>query len=226
MSMEQIGDICGVSRQTIRNWMDKYDMERRGVKESHRTAVPETLKDPEQLHHELIENNKTRAQLAEELDVTEPTVARWGKIHNIGSNHEGTETVECETCGTEMERQKWRVKQNERHFCDNECRGEWVSQTNNQENNPNWKGGHHEYGPSWTQERRQIVRARDNNRCQICRMEQEEHQERWGEKLHVHHIIPAREFDNHEERNAKDNLITLCCECHKRWEGIPVVPNS
>jgi predicted HNH restriction endonuclease len=57
-------------------------------------------------------------------------------------------------------------------------------------------------------------------------MTQEQHKETHGRKLHVHHIIPARQFKNAQRRNRTDNLITFCVSCHRRWEGIPLKPDT
>jgi 5-methylcytosine-specific restriction endonuclease McrA len=47
------------------------------------------------------------------------------------------------------------------------------------------------------------IRARDNNQCCICNN---------TEYLNVHHIIPKQNKDLWLDNN---NLITLCCSCHK-----------
>jgi len=85
------------------------------------------------------------------------------------------------------------------------------------------KKGHRDYGPNW-REQKQKARQRDDNSCQSCGMSSEKHKEKWGMELHVHHLTPAREFDDHEERNKLSNLITLCAACHRRWESMPIQP--
>lgn len=37
--------------------------------------------------------------------------------------------------------------------------------------------------------------------------------------LHVHHIIPYRMFDRHEDANHPDNLVTLCDVHHRQIEA-------
>jgi predicted HNH restriction endonuclease len=56
-------------------------------------------------------------------------------------------------------------------------------------------------------------------------MAKADHLTEYGERLHVHHIIPARQFDDPEPRNAMGNLITLCREDHAKWEGVPLRPH-
>jgi len=81
-----------------------------------------------------------------------------------------------------------------------------------------------DYGKGWTKAKKKAIRERDGRECQVCGLSQQEHIEDLGFKLHVHHIVPARLFSNPQKRNDPDNLITLCAECHRRWEGIPLRP--
>lgn len=88
------------------------------------------------------------------------------------------------------------------------------------EQNPRWNGGGADYyGENWHQKRRE-ARERDENTCQICGYEPGADEP----ALDVHHIKPIRTFEVPEEANTLDNLITLCRQCHVRWEGIPLRP--
>lgn len=94
------------------------------------------------------------------------------------------------------------------------------------EDNPNWKGGYEPYyGPGWPRKRR-AARDRDDYQCQSCGMPESEHVEVHGAQLSVHHIQPRRKFDDPSEANELANLVTLCMSCHKRWEGIPLRPQT
>jgi len=88
--------------------------------------------------------------------------------------------------------------------------------------NPNWNGGPKRYGAGWNHRKKQAVRDRDGRACQDprCSVTQDDHLDEYGEKLHVHHLQKARDVNDPEKRNAKDNLITLCRDCHRRWEKI------
>ena len=87
-----------------------------------------------------------------------------------------------------------------------------------------WKGGTKpHYGKSWREQREKAV-ERDQYTCQSCGITADEHLQDVGTDLHVHHITPWDEFDNHEERNKLSNLITLCASCHRTWENLPVKP--
>lgn len=91
--------------------------------------------------------------------------------------------------------------------------------------NPNWKGGYEPYyGPNWYEKRREAL-ERDSYNCQVCGITNGEHVEKTGSELSVHHIRPIRQFESTEKANQLDNLITLCKTCHRKWEGVPVIPD-
>lgn len=74
-----------------------------------------------------------------------------------------------------------------------------------------WANAPNDYGPNWPK-LRDLARARDRFRCQICG-------EPEGDKAHhVHHKIPFRMFDSIEQANQLANLITLCNSCHRKVE--------
>ena len=81
------------------------------------------------------------------------------------------------------------------------------------------------YGVGWNDEKKELVRERDGRECQMCGMSQKEHLEEYGDRNPVHHIQPAKTFDDPHERNAESNLITLCRGCHRTVESMaPLVP--
>lgn len=72
-----------------------------------------------------------------------------------------------------------------------------------------------EYGINWSKQRRKCL-ERDDLTCRVCRTTSEE----LDRELSVHHITPRSHFDGTpREMNALENLITLCPECHGRFEG-------
>jgi 5-methylcytosine-specific restriction endonuclease McrA len=98
------------------------------------------------------------------------------------------------------------------------------------EHSPHWTGGVDYYGPNWTQKKQERLEI-DGNACVVCGLSDEELKLR-GDKdgVHVHHIQKIRRFKqddgsvNYERANRVENLITLCRDCHNRWEGIPLRP--
>lgn len=77
----------------------------------------------------------------------------------------------------------------------------------------------YEYGDGWSKEKRESVRERDDYECQHCGMSNGDHEDQFGEALHVHHLIPANEFEEPDRRNDTCNLVALCRLHHRTWEA-------
>lgn len=112
-------------------------------------------------------------------------------------------------------------------YCSRECANEALRSDNH-------VGGERPsrryYGSNWQEQRVKAI-IDDLGRCRVCGMTDPEHRVEHGVSIHVHHIRPFGTFLNKEtgrfdtERaNRVDNLVTLCHSCHRRWEGIPVIP--
>lgn len=78
-------------------------------------------------------------------------------------------------------------------------------------NNPNYLhgNGRGNYPVEWNKNFKNLIRNRDEYKCQICSMSEEEH----NQKLCVHHI----DFDKFNL--SPENLITLCKWCHGKFHG-------
>ena len=74
------------------------------------------------------------------------------------------------------------------------------------EASPCWRGGisREPYSFDFTKELKELIRKRDNYKCQECQRRQEEH----FRQLSVHHI------DYNKKNSDPKNLITLCTCCH------------
>ena len=59
-------------------------------------------------------------------------------------------------------------------------------------------------GTNW-QSRKRATLNRDKRTCQICGKPGND----------VHHVVPKRKFNDKNESNGLDNLITLCKRCHR-----------
>lgn len=86
------------------------------------------------------------------------------------------------------------------------------------------------YGKNWPKQR-SLARERDSYQCQGCGMGENEHIQKRGQELHVHHILPRHVFISDgvvdtEKANELENLVTFCAHCHKKWEGVPVAPEA
>ena len=135
--------------------------------------------------------------------------------------------IDCDWCGTEFRKGRAKSERTDRHFCDQDCYLSWHSENMVGENSPRWRGGVPDYGPGWTQQKREAVRDRDGRACRICDKREKEHLKERQQKLHVHHITPARMVDDPAERNAEENLISLCATCHQQAEQMaPLLPTQ
>lgn len=129
----------------------------------------------------------------------------------------GKVEIACEQCGDTREVVPARATS--ARFCSQSCMLEWHKATFNGENHHRWRGGYQPYyGPNWREQRRK-ARERDDCECQVCGMGDEEHRERWGQALEVHHITRFGDFDDSEQANQLDNLVTLCRKHHALVEA-------
>lgn len=121
----------------------------------------------------------------------------------------------CEHCDRPY--QPLPFREDESRFCSPRC----FRDHQKGENHPCWEGGPAPYGEGWTKAKRESVRESQNRRCAGCGT----HESSLYRKLDVHHIVPAREFDDPTKRNAESNLVAMCQSCHVgKWEGIPLAP--
>lgn len=65
------------------------------------------------------------------------------------------------------------------------------------------------------------VRIRDHYMCRDCSITQEEHIERFGEALSVHHLHARSDVDDSRRSHLLTNLVTLCNQCHQYWDPLP-----
>lgn len=129
--------------------------------------------------------------------------------------------VDCAECGQTTRKKPSKAERNDHNFCSGTCSEAFHTG----ENNPQWNGGPAKYGPGWNERKRESVRERDDRECHVCGMSEAEHLTAHGCKLHVHHVRPAREFDDPEKRNAMGNLTSVCHSCHREWEGLGIIPD-
>lgn len=141
---------------------------------------------------------------------------------NEGSNSSSWKEypeLTCKHCGRKYQVLPHREDKSE--FCSQKC----FRDHHTGQNHSCWEGGEVDYGKGWHEQKRESVRERYNRTCQGCGELESDHIENTGDRLHVHHIIPARTFDDPLKRNAVGNLIPLCQSCHLgKWEGIPLRP--
>lgn len=182
LSLSQIASRLGCTKPNVHYYCKKYNIPTR---DAHKPFTEE-LADKQKMREYYVEKSLSTNEIADLLGCSRPTVRKWLRRHNI-----------------EIRPQ---------HFI-----GEG-------EDHPSWNGGQEPYGRGWSESKKESVRERDARRCRFCGLEEIKHKRKFGEKLHVHHVIPARKFEDPERRNSMENLVTLCKSCHMKWEGIPLVP--
>lgn len=126
-------------------------------------------------------------------------------------NYNGGVIVECAECSQKIRRNVSQLGVSERFFCDKYCMGNWMSENNTNNKNPNWKKGlyltHSKRTNKEYQDWRLAVYERDNFTCQACGYDK-------GGILQAHHIKSFTFFK--ELRYDIKNGITLCKDCHRK----------
>jgi len=78
-----MGDACGVTKPTIRNWMEKHDIRRRDRSECQGVSKDSPLRDPEWLRKQYWKKRRDAYDIAESLGVGEGAVRNWMDEHGI-----------------------------------------------------------------------------------------------------------------------------------------------
>jgi len=146
-----------------------------------------------------------------------------------GKNHPCWSQVECEChiCGRTVYRKPSQLEGQDNVYCSYDCHLEYQSKNQIGENHHNYNpNSSDEYGPNWHRQRRKAL-ERDNHKCQDCGVRSEE----FRQELSVHHIIPRSEFMrrgelDYQSANDLNNLVSLCEDCHKKWEGLYLRPDT
>lgn len=144
----------------------------------------------------------------------------------LPENYPGKEervTVECRSCGTDLQVRQAQLEDQKRgFFCALECYGAWLSENVVGPDHHQWEGGPIEYGRKWWRIRRQAL-ERDGYECQHCGIDKGA----LGRNPDVHHVRPVRSFERPEDAHTMENVVSLCRSCHRRAEAgeIPVIPH-
>lgn len=112
--------------------------------------------------------------------------------------------ISCPQCGIEFKMYQYRIKASKKVFCSKACFRKY-----NQGKNHFWYrdgiSGWRHY-PKEFKQVRNTIRQRDNYKCKLCGVPEEE----CIERLSVHHI----NYNKHDLRS--ENLISLCKSCHAK----------
>jgi hypothetical protein len=122
----------------------------------------------------------------------------------------GPPTFTCKVCNEDFEGDT----SNDNFYCSRACHVEARDYPNG-EDHPSWNPDRDwwpYYGANWS-EQREKARQRDGS-CQICGLPSWAYRCLHGKALDVHHVTPFEEYDDHEQANRLENLMTLCASCH------------
>lgn len=198
-SMCEIADMVDMDASNILYWMEKHGIERRSKSASTTLAEEKEFGDKKYRNKEWL----MRKYIQEGLSSTE--IAELADTsHRTILNWLDRFDIERRTPGE----------------------GSELNSLTGSEH-PNWKPDTRSYGDGWNESKKNAVRDRDGNQCKYCGLSQDEHIEKYGMKLPVHHITPARLIDDPAERNSAENLETVCVKCHQKVEYMyPLRPTA
>jgi 5-methylcytosine-specific restriction endonuclease McrA len=232
-SIPEIADDCGVSSSTISRWLEQHGIEREPK-----------YQQREWLREEYVEKRHTQQDIADECGVAVTTICHWLSRLGITDGESMTEGT-CLTCGETFQ---YYPSVRDGDYCSNRCAKEpqkrqvevvcegcgeafsrWQSLDTeycsmscwSEDNFPQdkWK---EMYSGVWNKRRRQAI-ERDNHRCTVCGVSDEEHKRRFGRGLEVHHIVPAKLFYKRdvptEDAHMLRNLVTVCRTHHPDAPG-------
>lgn len=80
-TIREISEETGISRGTVREWLEKHDIERRNPNAADGNVEP--LRDEAWLYDQYINKERPMYDIANELDVSTPTVKRYMRKHGI-----------------------------------------------------------------------------------------------------------------------------------------------
>lgn len=135
--------------------------------------------------------------------------------------------VQCSnsSCSSKILRHKYQVEDHNVFWCSGECESEWKTGRRTGEEHPRWNPDkkNYSYRNGWEEKREKAI-MRDDFKCLKCGITREEHYEKFGRDIQVHHVVPHRKFveeDYLERSNAHnlDNLETYCAVCHRVIEN-------
>jgi transposase-like protein len=192
-TVPEIAAECGVSRATIRKWMDRHDISTTG-----RGKVPDDTRyrDAEWLAYAYHEQEMSMHDIAAECGVAAATVHRWMDKFNIETRDRG------------LKEGGYNPMKNPEVVEDHPITGL------SGEDHPSWEGGQsHDWLHSgeWEQTREKRIQMAAKE-CERCGLPRQASYETFGEDLHVHHILPVPAGG---EKYDHDNLAVLCRDCHE-----------
>lgn len=82
-SISDVAELANVANDTIMRWMKRHDIERRSIAEAKSKADITPLKNPEWVQEQYWTQEKTLAEIGDEVGVSASTVRSWMDRHDI-----------------------------------------------------------------------------------------------------------------------------------------------
>lgn len=234
MSSVEIARELDVTGTTIRNWLERHDIQIRSQGPQKGSSLGDTsnLKDEDWLREEYVGESKSTYQIASELDVGQQTVSNWLQNHGIEIRgpKERARTNRSSHKDKRLENAEWLRKEYEEKGRSMHDIAREIGVTHpavkyrldqygieRRNDGPQSKTGDSvfQHDPNWETKRKRRLEI-DDYECQDCGVTENE----YYRSLDVHHHTKREEFVNDDgsvdwdEANAMDNLISLCQGCH------------
>jgi len=244
-TIKQISEENNVPYNSIQSAIHDHDIETRGTNATRYFDRREMLRESiEDIMNEYLEEGTPMYKIADEYGVNDATIARWLQKHGVDTRDIQEQNLRSsdypELLDYDWLWENYREKERytpelaeELGCCDATVLNAlyrhnipvWDhGETIEGEKHPRWvENPEYNYGPNWQEQRRKAIEEGDEQ-CRACGMSRQEHRDKYGRDIQVHHIIPLRKFDEPKNANKLSNLTPLCSGCHRRYEGLPVVP--
>ena len=189
-TQQEIADECGVHVRTIREWMDRHDIETRKPKGEYHGLYGEER------------DEETKRSIAESLqgrNVTEETRSRMAAAKRGRTIPESVREQISEALAGQSKSLETRRKMAAARGC------EWHGD----------RPGAVRYGAGWT-EAREIALDRQST-CQHCDHDGSEYPLDVHHKIPVRHFVDHDDYDA-QDAHFQANLVVLCRPCHVKAE--------
>lgn len=235
-STTEIAALCGVSSSAVSRYLNRHDVDR-----------SPKYQNRDWLFEQYVERDREQADIANDCGVATTTICHW--LGKFGITDGGAyETSVCDICGESF---CYAPSLRDGLYCSTSCAHE--PDKNKIEVNCAGCGDSFERWPSMDTEycsldcwsdntcsdsapstlyagvwykRRQQAMQRDRFECTVCGISNQEHKDRFGRSLEVHHKVPVRLFDSWdcpiEDAHSLRNLITVCRTHHPDAPGSTV----
>lgn len=188
LTQREIAEECDVSPRTIRDWMQRHDIETRDVEgENHGLYGTERDENVKEKISEAMAGREFSAETRRKI-----SEANRGQSFPKDAREKVSEALSGRSLSRETRRK--------------------MSESTAGEQNPNWRGGYSDsYGSGWT-----LARERVRERDEVCRHCGEDGTDRELDVHHVVPVREFRKDSDASLGDAHelDNLVLLCKRCH------------